>query len=238
MNYFNTLFPNQTKLKKFYKKKKNESFEESVYKFIIKYTSSRDHENKYKIYNPTKISTKEMASNPISTSFLKFISSIKKPKNILEIGSFIGISAMEFSESLSKGGRVTTIEKYDLFYKVAKKNFKLNKLEKKINILNGDALKILKSEKFIKRKFDIVFIDGYKEKYKELFIACEKIINKEGLIIVDNIFNQGDTINTKTITSKGGGVKRFLNYIKKQKKFDRCIVPFYDGLMILKKLGS
>jgi caffeoyl-CoA O-methyltransferase len=233
--HFKTLFPNQLKLRKYFKKKNITIFEKSIYNFILKFSNAKEHAKKYKIYNPTKIKTEEMASNPISTTFLKFISSIVKPKNILEIGSFVGISAMELSESLAKNGRVTTLEKYDVFYKVAKKNFKQNKLDKKINIIHGDALKILNSGT-LKKNFDIIFIDGFKEKYKELFIASDKILNKNGLIIVDNIFNQGDTLNSVPMTSKGYGVKRFLKYIENNKKYDKCIVPFYDGIMILKKI--
>ena len=57
---------------------------------------------KYKIYNPSKFSIEEMASNPISLSFLNFITNLIKPKYILEIGSFIGLSTMELSKNIKK----------------------------------------------------------------------------------------------------------------------------------------
>ena len=124
-----------------------------------------------------------------------------KPKYILEIGSFIGLSTMELSKNIKKNGKVFAIEKFEKFYNIAKKNFKINKLNKKINIILGDANEVL-SSKIIKQKFDLVFIDGNKEKYKELFILCENKLTKNGIIIIDNIFNQGDALNRKTITKK------------------------------------
>ena len=73
-----------------------------------------------------------------------------------------------------------------------------------------------------------------KENYKEIFQLCEKKLSKDGIIIIDNIFNQGDALNVKPLTKKGAGVKRLLEYLKK-KKMIKCILPFYDGVMMVKK---
>ncbi len=227
---FSSLFlPNQPPLKKYFKSK---NFEDHLYYFIEKNSNVIRPKKKYKIYNPSEFSIEEMASNPISLSFLNFITNLIKPKFVLEIGSFIGLSTMELSKNIKKNGKVIAIEKFEKFYNIAKKNFKINKLDKKINIILGDANTVLSSRK-IRQKFDLIFIDGNKEKYKELFILCQKKLTKNGLIIVDNIFNQGDVLNRKTITKKGAGVKRFLQYLKK-KKINKCILPFYDGIMLIK----
>ena len=140
---------------------------------------------------------------------------------------------MELSKNIKKNGKVISIEKFEKFYNIAKKNFKINRLNKKIKIILGDANEVL-SSKIIKQKFDLIFIDGNKEKYKELFILCENKLTKNGIIIIDNIFNQGDALNRKTITKKGAGVKKFLQYLKK-KNIQKCILPFYDGIMLIKK---
>ena len=174
-----------------------------------------------------------MASNPLALSFYKFIVSSINPKNILEIGCFIGLSTMEFAKASNNKCKVYTIEKFDHFAEIAKNNFKKNKLSKKIILLNGDANIILKTYKF-KHKFDIIFIDG--NKYKELFKLSEKLISSKGIFIIDNILNQGDVLNNKPKTSKGQGVKRLINYLKKRNDLHKCILPFYDGIMLVKKI--
>jgi caffeoyl-CoA O-methyltransferase len=230
IKYSSLFLPNQPLLKKYFKLK---NFEDHLYSFIAKYSNIITPKKKYKLFNPSGIAVEEMASNPISLSFLNFICYLIKPKNILEIGSFIGLSTMELSTHLKKNGKVTAIEKYDKFYNIAKKNFKINKLDKKINIILGEALDVLSSNK-LKKKFDLIFIDGNKENYKEIFQLCEKKLSKDGVIIIDNIFNQGDAMNSKPKTQKGAGVKRLLEYLK-NKKMTKCILPFYDGIMMVKK---
>ena len=230
IKYRSLFLPNQPLLKKYFKLK---NFEDHLYSFIAKYSNIIIPKKKYKLFNPSGIAVEEMASNPISLSFLNFICYLIKPKNILEIGSFIGLSTMELSTHLKKNGKVTAIEKYDRFYNIAKKNFKINKLDKKINIILGEALDVLSSNK-LKQKFDLVFIDGNKENYKEIFQLCEKKLSKDGIIIIDNIFNQGDAMNSKPQTQKGVGVKKLLEYLK-NKKMTKCILPFYDGIMLVKK---
>ena len=230
IKYSSLFLPNQPLLKKYFKLK---NFEDHLYSFIAKYSNIITPKKKYKLFNPSGIAVEEMASNPISLSFLNFICYLIKPKNILEIGSFIGLSTMELSTHLKKNGKVTAIEKYDKFYNIAKKNFKINKLDKKINIILGEALDVLSSNK-LKKKFDLIFIDGNKENYKEIFQLCEKKLSKDGIIIIDNIFNQGDAMNSKPQTQKGAGVKRLLEYLK-NKKMTKCILPFYDGIMLVKK---
>ena len=230
LKYSSLFLPNQPLLKKYFK---SNNFEDHLYYFIEKNSNVIRPRKKYKIYNPSKFSIEEMASNPISLSFLNFITNMIKPKYILEIGSFIGLSTMELSKNIKKNGKVISIEKFEKFYNIATKNFKKNMLNKKIKIILGDANEVL-SSKIIKQKFDLVFIDGNKEKYKELFILCENKLTKNGIIIIDNIFNQGDALNRKTITKKGAGVKKFLQYLKK-KNIQKCILPFYDGIMLIKK---
>jgi len=230
IRYNSTFLPNQPPLKKYFKQK---NYEEYLYSFIEKYSNTIRPRKKYKLYNSSGFAIEEMASNPISLSFLSFLCLMVNPKNILEIGTFVGLSTMELSSNLKKGGKVTTIEKYKKFYNIAKKNFKINKLNTKIDIILGEAINILRSNK-IKKKFDVIFIDGNKENYKKIYQLCEKKLKSNGIIIVDNIFNQGDAINKYPITSKGIGVKKFLDFIK-IKKVKKCILPFYDGIMLIKK---
>ena len=233
-NYKHTLLPNQKILTKFYNGS-SKTFYDDLFKFI---TSSSDFiipKKKYKIKSSHLHTIEEMASNPLALSFYNFIVSTMEPKNILEIGCFIGLSTMEFANASSNKCQVYTIEKFKHFADIANNNFKNNNLEKQIILLNGDANDILKKHKF-KVKFDIIFIDGNKENYKQIFELSEKLISQNGIFIIDNIFNQGDVFNKKAKTKKGQGVKMLINYLKKRNDLHKSILPFYDGIMLVKKI--
>ncbi len=233
IRYYSSFLPNQKVLKKYFT---NKDYEKKLYTLISNHSNIINPKKKYKLTNGSGFLVEEMASNPISLNFLNFLTSMIKPKYILEIGAFIGLSTMELTQNLKKGGKVVSLEKYEKFYKICKKNFNKNRLDKKIKIVLGDALETLKFKKF-RYKFDFIFIDGNKEKYKEIFVECEKLVSKNGIIVVDNIFNQGDVLNKNPKTSKGAGVKRFLKYVR-HKKYSSSILPFYDGIMLIKKLSS
>lgn len=234
-NYFNSFLPNQKLLKKYFKIKSNYFFEKNLFNFIMYYSDITTPRKKFKIYNPTNFSIEEMASNPISINFLKFLIMLTKPKNILEVGCFVGVTTMEIASILQPGSKITTVERFHQFAKVAEINFKKNKLNRVINLVNED-IKIFLSK--TKKKYDLIFIDGDKENYLEIFLKSEKLLNTKGFMIIDNIFNQGDAINDKPITSKGFGVLRVLKYLKKRKDLKKCILPFYDGIMLVQKLSS
>ena len=172
-----------------------------------------------------------MGSNPVSLQFLSFLIKLIKPKTILEIGTFIGISAMEFSSASPKGTKIYTYEKFKEFSDIAKKNFKANKLNN-IEIIEGDA-----NEKIIQnnKKFDFIFLDGNKENYLNLFKLTINKLSKKGIYVVDNVFNQGDSLNKYPQTAKGRGVKKLLNYIKIQKNINCSVIPVYDGIILIQK---
>jgi predicted O-methyltransferase YrrM len=234
-NYYNSFLPNQKLLKKYFNVKSISAFEKKLFNFIMYYSDITSPRKKFKIYNPTKFSIEEMASNPISINFLKSLITLTKPKNILEVGCFVGVTTMEIASILKPESKITTVEKFSEFARVAEINFKKNKLNKVINLVNQDV-KIFLSE--TKKKYDLIFIDGDKENYLEIFLESEKLLSKKGFIIIDNIFNQGDSLNDKPITSKGFGVVRVLKYLKKRKDLKKCILPFYDGIMLVQKLSS
>lgn len=234
-NYYNSFLPNQQLLKKYFKVKSNSFFDKKLFRFVMYYSDIIIPRKKFQIYNPTKFSLEEMASNPISINFLKCLITLFKPKNILEVGCFVGVTTMEIASILEPGSKITTVEKFNDFARVAQINFKKNKLNKVINLVNED-IKIFLSK--TKNKYDLIFIDGDKENYLEIFLKSEKLLSKKGFIIIDNIFNQGDAINDKPITSKGLGVLRVLKYLKKRKDLKKCILPFYDGIMLVQKLSS
>jgi len=208
-------------------------FEIKLYAYIEKFLKLVHPSNKFKLKVSNRFPLEQMASPPVALNLYEFICSLIKPKKILEIGTFVGVSALTMAKATDKKCKIFTIEKFKEFFDIAKYNFKKNKFDKKINIYNGDAMNVLK--KLTKIKFDLIFLDGDKGKYLKIFKIIEKNnIKKGSIIIVDNFFFHGDVLN-KTQSEKGSGVKKLGFYISKSKKYNVTLLPIYDGIALLKR---
>ena len=119
---------------------------------------------------------------------LKIILNVKKPKKILEIGTAIGYSAAQFSKYIGDDGKIDTIEIDNKMYLIAKANMKMLGLSDKVNIIKGDALKVIPT---LTEKYDIIFIDGPKSHYIEYLPMCLNLLNDNGMIIADNVIYKG-----------------------------------------------
>jgi len=205
---------------------KGNNFEYDVYSFINKYS---DTINPYEIFHidvPGEFSQEEMGSNPVNLSFLNSVLLMLEPKTILEIGTFVGAATMVFA-SVNQNVKVVTIEKYKKFADIALGNFKKNNFNN-ISLINEDALNVVKN---IEDNFDVVFIDGNKENYLDYFNYLKNKMNRNGIIIVDDIFFHGDVL-TNPLTEKGKGVKRLLDELQKT-DFIKTIVPVSNGMLII-----
>ena len=157
--------------------------------------------------------------------FLNMIIKNKNIKNVLEIGTANGYSTIWMAEALkATGGMITTFEISIPSYKEAQENFKKFKLNKYIDSIFEDFLKedkILKNKKI--KKFDLIFIDGQKNKTLDFFNKAKKLLKDGGIIIVD------DVIKFKNKMSE------FYKYIEKQNKFYYIILPIDidDGIMMI-----
>ena len=161
--------------------------------------------------------------------FLKSLITIQKPKNILEIGSAIGYSSLLFSKYT--GANITTIEKSEKMYEIAKSNFK--KYGKDINIINMDAKKASNN---INQGFDFVFIDANKSQYKYYFGKSISLLNKNGIIVCDNILFRGEIANDNIVDKRDitivKNLRKFLSYITDLDEYITSIIPIGDGISL------
>ncbi|MGK7925263.1 MAG: O-methyltransferase [Spirulina sp.] len=175
-----------------------------------------------------------MASGPLILQFLQFLIQATGTKKILEIGTFIGLSAMYFAEALPADGLVVTIEKFADFADIARINFQKNQFEDKIKLIVGDAFKVLK-EQDLGNSFDFIFIDGNKEHYGDYLDFAIALLSENGTIVIDNVTFQGDILNSPPKTPKGLGVMNCLEKIKNLSGWDISLIPFNDGLLLLRR---
>ena len=177
----------------------------------------------------------EMASAPLNLRLLQFLVGLSGARRILEIGSFIGISATYMARELPEGGTLTTIEKFDHFAEIAQSNFDNNGVSDRIRLILGDAMEVLDTLKD-EEKFDFVLIDGDKGRYPDYFKKVDKLLASNGLIVVDDVLFHGDSLNAAPTTDKGEGAKGILNLIATRSDYQRVTLPIANGILLARKL--
>ena len=168
--------------------------------------------------------------------FLQLIIKINNVKNCLEIGTFTGFSAFTMALALPKEGKITTLDHDEKMAHVAKNFFKKGNLDNKIETVISPALETL--EKFLQKgkKFDLIFIDADKSNYRNYYELSLNLINKEALIIFDNVLWHGDVFKN-IVTDKQTNIMRDFNkYIKNDRRIEKFILPLGDGLTICRKI--
>ena len=160
---------------------------------------------------------------------------VNPPKKILEIGAAVGYSAMCFSEFLSEGGRIDTIERDEERIQEAKENFKKVGVEDKIHLYEGDAVEILPT---LNEKYDMVFIDAAKGKYPFFLKESLRMINDNGIIFADNILYKGYVMSDYNKHKQRTAVRNLREYIKEVSEnpnLETEILEVGDGLAISRK---
>lgn len=153
----------------------------------------------------------------------------KNPKNILEIGTATGMSAIALASVTS--ANITTIEMREKSYLTAKENFKEFSLTERITPLLGDSLEVIPS---LKEKFDFVFLDGAKSKYLKNLLLIEPLLEKGALVVADNVLFRGYiegkvpfVHRQKTIVVN---MREYLKYVFQGGKYDSELVRKGDGI--------
>ena len=158
-----------------------------------------------------------------------------KPKNILEIGTAVGYSAMCFSEYLDEKGQIDTIERDEERIKEARQNIKKVGVEDKINILEGDAVDILPT---LNKKYDMIFIDAAKGKYPFFLKESLRMLSEKGIIFADNILYKGYVFGGYNKHKQRTAVNNLREYVAKvtqDPSLDTQIIEVGDGLAITRK---
>ena len=176
-----------------------------------------------------KILQPRMLSGHIQGRFLSFISKIKSPNKILEIGTYTGYSTICLAEGLSFNGKIDTIDKNEELVKIQNKYFKESGYRKNIIQHTGDAIDILNN---LNDSYDIIFIDADKENYINYFNLVSNKLNKNGIIISDNVLWSGKVLDIEQKDEETSTLVEFNKIINKDKRFNSIILPIRDGISI------
>ena len=185
-------------------------------------------------YNNTLGDVKRMQVATSQCHFLHLIIKISNIKTVLEIGTFTGLSALSIALALPDDGKLVALDKDEGTNKIALDFFKKANQDNKIQTIVKPALDSLDELK--NSKFDMVFIDADKMNYKEYYERSLNLMDKGGLIIVDNVLWHGEVADEDNLDKYTINIRDFNTYVANDKRVEQIIVPLGDGMIVCRLL--
>ena len=187
-------------------------------------------------YNENLGEIKKMQISISQCHFLHLIIKIYNPTNILELGTFTGLSTLTMGLAMNKNAFLTAIDKNKDTSNIAKNFFIKAKLEKKINLIVRNASESIKDLIKNKKIYDLIFIDADKENYINYFENSLKLLNKSGLIITDNVLWYGDVVDKNKDDKLTNIIREFNSFVYNDHRVESLILPLGDGLSVCRKI--
>jgi len=185
-------------------------------------------------YNNTLGDVKRMQVATSQCQFLHLIIKTSNIKNVLEIGTFTGLSALSIALALPDDGKLIALDKNEETNKVAIDFFKKANLDNKIQTIIKPAIDSLDELK--NNKFDMIFIDADKMNYKEYYERSLNLLDKGGLIIVDNVLWHGEVADEDNLDKYTINIRDFNSHVANDKRVEQIIVPLGDGMTVCRIL--
>jgi predicted O-methyltransferase YrrM len=185
-------------------------------------------------HNNTLGDVKRMQVATSQCHFLHLIIKTSNIKNVLEIGTFTGLSALSIALALPNEGKLIALDKNKETNKVALNFFKKANQDHKIETKIKPALESLDELK--NDKFDMVFIDADKMNYKEYYERSLKLLDKGGLIIVDNVLWHGEVADEDNLDKYTVNIREFNTHVLNDNRVEQIIVPLGDGMTVCRVL--
>ena len=192
--------------------------------FLLKELNRETH---LKVLNP------RMLSGAFQGRLISLISKLINPKKVLEIGTYTGYSALCIYEGLDEKGVIHTIDKNEELVDIQKKYFtKTGDVEKFIQH-TGTALDIIPK---INETFDFIFLDADKENYINYFNCIIDKLNKNGVILADNVLWSGKVIDKNQQDETTKILRKFNDIVNNDCRVETILLPIRDGISIIRKI--
>ena len=197
--------------------------------------SSPEGDYLYRLWRATNIHTihGRMASGCLQGRLLTMLTRMIRPKNVLEVGTFSGYSAICLAQGLEDGAKVYTFEINDEMEDFARKWIEGSAVSDRICFTIGDA-NVLAPQLGI--LFDMAFVDGDKRHYVETYEMVLSVLRPGGFIIADNTLWDGHVIDpTYDHDHQTMGIKAFNDHVAADQRVEKVILPMRDGLTLIRK---
>ena len=185
-------------------------------------------------YNLKLGDIKRMQISISQCQFLHLIIKVSKIRKVLEIGTFTGLSTLSMSLALPDEGKIIALDKDKKTNKIAVDFFRKAHQDHKIKTIIKPALESL--IKIRNEKFDLIFIDADKMNYKKYYQISLDLLNKGGLVIIDNVLWHGEVVDKSINDKYTKNIRELNDFVSKDKRVEKVIVPFGDGMTVCRKI--
>ena len=197
--------------------------------------SSPEGDYLYRLWRATNIHTihGRMASGCLQGRLLKMLTQMIRPRNVLEVGTFSGYSAICRAEGLEEGATVYTFEINDEMEDFAREWIEGSSVADKIRFIIGDANEMAPR---LGITFDMAFVDGDKRHYVETYETVLSILRSGGFIIADNTLWDGHVVDPAyDHDQQTKGIRLFNDHVAADERVEEVILPMRDGLTLIRK---
>ena len=172
----------------------------------------------------------EIWISPEQASFMQILLKLIGAKEVIEVGTLAGYSAISMARALSSGGRVRTVEICDEYADFAEEWIAKSDVAEKVEVHRGRAQQVL--AQFADDSVDAAFIDADKSNYSAYLDLCQRILRKGGLIMIDNAFAFGQLFDEHPTEESVLAVREFNEHMARQSRWHSIIVPIGDGCWV------
>ena len=210
---------------------------ENIYRYIAEHATAQSEALEW-IEKQTHIRTNHarMLSGSVQGQVMRMIVQMCGAKDILELGTFTGYSAVCLAAALPEDGHLDTLEINDELEELILEGFGRAGLDDKISLHIGDCKETLKKFREEERRYDLVYMDANKREYCEYYELIFDMLRPGGLILADNVLWDGKVCQDPLPQDKQTlGIARFNDMIKEDRRVESVILPLRDGLNIIRK---
>ena len=174
-----------------------------------------------------------MQSSPMQVQFLQFLIRTIHAKRVLELGTYTGYATLGMALALPEDGQVITCDINETWANYGYPFWESAEQTHKIKLILAPALETLNSFSTEKR-FDFIFIDADKTSYVDYYEHALKLIHPAGIIVIDNIFWDGQVIDKSDTSAQTREIKRLNQHIKEDSRVDTALIPIGDGVFLIR----
>lgn len=175
----------------------------------------------------------QMLCSALQGRFLAWLSRLVRPRNILEVGTFTGYSALCLAEGLQEGGFVYTLEAQAEYEDLIKTHLEWSELGQKIKLIMGPAQDTIRTLPC--REFDMIYLDADKENYPTYFPNLKKMLGPGGMLIVDNTLWSGKVADSAHTDPETEGIRQLNQLLASDTDFEKILLPLRDGLTLARR---
>lgn len=174
----------------------------------------------------------QMIAGPVQGRLLALLAKMTGTRRVLEIGTFVGYSALCFAEALPAGGEVVTIDRDPGVQAIARRYFSQSPHGRKIRLVIGEALAVIRG---LKGKFDLVYLDADKVNYSRYYDAVLDRLPAGGLIIADNLLWGGAVLDRGVNDPDTRALRLFAKKVRSDPRVEPVLLTVRDGLLVARK---